>query len=122
MFFSFNVFYFRRFFESTIFTNLCFVQVGIFLNLTLFPIDICYFSTFCPSQHFFSSMFFPSRRFFHLMFYILPNPLLALRLGKYWFRISLYVYDRNKPLAPILRQRRCSLIYDVYLTCIDGDV
>jgi hypothetical protein len=35
---------------------------------------------------------------------------------------SLYVYDRNRPLAPIvLRQRRCSLMYDVYWTCIDGD-
>ncbi len=45
---------------------------------------------------------------------LLSCPLLALRLGEYWFRISLYVYDRNRPLAPILRQRRCSLIYDVY--------
>jgi hypothetical protein len=43
---------------------------------------------------------------------------LLLRLGEYWFRISHYVYDRNRPLAPILRQWRCSLIYDVYLTCI----
>jgi hypothetical protein len=25
-----------------------------------------------------------------------------------------YVYDGNRPLAPILRQRRCSLMYDVY--------
>jgi hypothetical protein len=23
-------------------------------------------------------------------------------------------YDGNRPLAPILRQRRCSLLYDVY--------
>jgi hypothetical protein len=49
-------------------------------------------------------------------------PLLALRLGEYWFQISLYVSDRNRPLAPILRQRWCSLMYDVYLTCINGDV
>ncbi len=48
-------------------------------------------------------------------------PLLALWLGEYWFSISLYVYDRNRPLAPILRKRRCSLMYDVYLTCIDDD-
>jgi hypothetical protein len=25
-----------------------------------------------------------------------------------------YVYDGNRPLAPILRQRRGSLLYDVY--------
>jgi hypothetical protein len=25
-----------------------------------------------------------------------------------------YVYDGNRPLAPILRQRRCCLMYDVY--------
>jgi hypothetical protein len=43
------------------------------------------------------------------------RPLLAFGLGEYWFRISLYVNDRNRPLAPILR-------HDVYLTCIDGDV
>jgi hypothetical protein len=39
----------------------------------------------------------------------------------YRFRIFLYVYDQNGPLAPILRQRWCSLMYDVYLTCIDDD-
>ncbi len=27
---------------------------------------------------------------------------------------SMYVYDHNRPLAPIVRQRRCSLMYDVY--------
>ncbi len=48
-------------------------------------------------------------------------PLLALRLGEYWFRISHYVYDCNRPLAPIRRQRQCSLMYDVCLTCIDDD-
>jgi hypothetical protein len=53
---------------------------------------------------------------------LLSHPLLALRLGECWFRISLYVNDHNRPLAPILRQRWCSLMYDVYLTCIDGDV
>jgi hypothetical protein len=51
------------------------------------------------------------------------RPLLALRLGEYWFRISCFVYDRNRPLATILRQQRqCSLMYDVYLTCLDNDV
>jgi hypothetical protein len=44
-----------------------------------------------------------------------------LRLGENWFRISRYIYDCNRPLAPILRQSRCSLMYDVYLTCIDDD-
>jgi hypothetical protein len=29
--------------------------------------------------------------------------LLALHLGEYWFWISLYVYDHNRPLAPILK-------------------
>ncbi len=52
----------------------------------------------------------------------LSHSLLAFGLGEYWFWISLYVYDRNRPLAPILRQRRCCLMYDIYLTCIDGDV
>ncbi len=28
--------------------------------------------------------------------------------------ISRYVYVCNRPLAPILRQSRCSLMYDVY--------
>ncbi len=51
----------------------------------------------------------------------LSCPLLALQLGEYWFRKSLYVYDRNRPLVPILRQKRCSLMYNVYLTCIDDD-
>jgi hypothetical protein len=51
----------------------------------------------------------------------MSRPLLAVRLGEYWFRISRYVYDRNRSLAPILRQSRCSLMYDVYLTCIDDD-
>jgi hypothetical protein len=46
---------------------------------------------------------------------------LLLRLEEYRFRISCYVYDRKRPLAPILKQSRCSLMYDVYLTCIDDD-
>jgi hypothetical protein len=58
---------------------------------------------------------------FSFSFSLLSRPLLALRLGEYWLRISLYVYDRNRPLAPVLRQRRCSLMYDVDLTCIDDD-
>ncbi len=44
----------------------------------------------------------------------LSRPLLALRLEEYWFCISHYVYDRNRPLTPILGQRQCSLMYDVY--------
>jgi hypothetical protein len=56
---------------------------------------------------------------------VLRNSCLAVcllfRLGEYWFRISCYVYDPNRPLAPILRQSRCSLMCDVYLTCIDDD-
>jgi hypothetical protein len=52
---------------------------------------------------------------------VLSRPLLVLRLGEYWFRISRYVYDRNRPLAPILRQRRCSLMYDVYWRIDDDD-
>jgi hypothetical protein len=46
---------------------------------------------------------------------------LLLRLGEYWFRISRYVYECNRPRGPILRQSRCNLMYDFYLTCIDGD-
>ncbi len=34
--------------------------------------------------------------------------------GEYWFRISRYVYDGNRSFAPILRQSRWSLLYDVY--------
>ncbi len=49
------------------------------------------------------------------------NKLSRPHLGEYWFRISLYVYDRNRLLAPILRKRRCSLMYDVfYLLGDDG--
>ncbi len=39
---------------------------------------------------------------------------LLLRHGEYWFCISRYVCDRNRPLAPILRKRRGSLMYDVF--------
>jgi hypothetical protein len=34
--------------------------------------------------------------------------------GDYWSHTPFYVYDCNRPLAPILRQRWCSLAYDVY--------
>jgi hypothetical protein len=44
----------------------------------------------------------------------LSRPLLLWQLGEYWFRLSHYVYDCNRPLAPILRQSRCSLMYDVH--------
>jgi hypothetical protein len=30
------------------------------------------------------------------------------------FVYPFYAYDGNRPLAPILRQRWCSLLYDVY--------
>jgi hypothetical protein len=36
------------------------------------------------------------------------------RLGEYRFLITIYFYDCNRPLAPILRQRRCCLMYNVY--------
>jgi hypothetical protein len=50
----------------------------------------------------------------YLLTMFMSRPLLAVRLGEYWFCISLYVYDRIRPLVPILRQRQCSLMYDVY--------
>ncbi len=40
----------------------------------------------------------------------LSRPLLLWLLGEYWFRISLYVSVRNRPLAHILRQNWCSLM------------
>jgi hypothetical protein len=49
--------------------------------------------------------------FYHI---ILSRPLLLCLLEEYWFLLSRYVYDRNRPLAPIIRQSRCSLMYDVY--------
>ncbi len=45
---------------------------------------------------------------------LLSRPLLALQLEEYWFRLSRYIYDRNRPLTPTLRQSWCSLMYDVY--------
>ncbi len=35
-------------------------------------------------------------------------------VGEYGSVYPFYVYDVNRPLAPILRQRRCSWLYDVY--------
>jgi hypothetical protein len=56
---------------------------------------------------------------------VLSRPLLALRLGEYWFRISLYVYDGNRVIGhssyEYTKTKTCSLMYDVYLTCIDDD-
>ncbi len=46
-----------------------------------------------------------------------PNclaPLLRCLLGEYWFRLSRYIYGGNRSFAPILRQSRWSLLYDVY--------
>jgi hypothetical protein len=37
-----------------------------------------------------------------------------IQLENIGFVYPFYVYDGNRPLAPILRQRRCSLMYDVY--------
>jgi hypothetical protein len=34
--------------------------------------------------------------------------------GEYWFCVSRYVYDGNRSFAPILRQSRWSLLYDIY--------
>ncbi len=45
---------------------------------------------------------------------LMSHPLLLWLLGEYWFCISRFVYDRNRPLAPILWQSRCSLMYDVF--------
>ncbi len=51
---------------------------------------------------------------FYIFIYLyLAHPLLALRLGEYWFCISLYVYDCNRPLSPILRQR-CMMFIDLH--------
>jgi hypothetical protein len=36
------------------------------------------------------------------------------RLEIIGFIYPFYVYDGNRPLTPILRQRQCSLMYDVY--------
>jgi hypothetical protein len=43
---------------------------------------------------------------------VLPSANLVLEI--ICFAYPFYVNDCNRPLAPILRQRRCSLIYDVY--------
>jgi hypothetical protein len=43
---------------------------------------------------------------------VLPSANLVLEnIG---FVYPFYVYDCNRPLAPMLRQKRCSLMYDVY--------
>jgi hypothetical protein len=50
-----------------------------------------------------------------LYLYLLSRPLLLCLLGEYWFRLSRYVYGRNRSFAPpILRQSQWSLLYDVY--------
>ncbi len=52
---------------------------------------------------------------------ILPSANLVLENIGYIY--PFYVYDGNRPLAPILRQRRCSLMYDVYsIDFLDDDV
>ncbi len=45
---------------------------------------------------------------------LLSHPLLLWLLGEYWFCLSRCVYDLNRPLAPILRQSQCTLMYEVY--------
>jgi hypothetical protein len=42
------------------------------------------------------------------------RPLLQLTMWRYWFHLSRYVYGGNRSFAPILRQSRWSLLYDVY--------
>ncbi len=44
----------------------------------------------------------------------LSRPLLQFSMWRYWFRPSRYVYGGNRSFAPILRQSRWSLLYDVY--------
>jgi hypothetical protein len=44
----------------------------------------------------------------------LSRPLLQFSMWRYWFRLSHYVYGCNRSFAPILRQSRWSLLYDVY--------
>ncbi len=45
---------------------------------------------------------------------LLSRPLLQFAMWRYWFRLSRYVYGGNRSFAPILRQSRWSLLYDVY--------
>ncbi len=45
---------------------------------------------------------------------LLSRPLLQFAMWRYWFRLSRYVYGGNRSFAPILRQSRRSLLYDVY--------
>jgi hypothetical protein len=49
---------------------------------------------------------------FHTKVTVLPSA--SLVLENIGFVFPFYVYDRNRPLAPILRQRQYSLMYDVY--------
>ncbi len=51
---------------------------------------------------------------------VLPSANLVLEIIDFVY--PFYVYDGNRPLAPILRQRRCSLMYDVYWLALDNDV
>jgi hypothetical protein len=45
---------------------------------------------------------------------IMSRPLLKIAMWRYWFRLSRYVYGGNRSFAPIIRQSRWSLMYDVY--------
>ncbi len=45
---------------------------------------------------------------------VLVSPSAAMSMWRYWFRLSRHVYDGNRSFAPILRQSRWSLLYDVY--------
>jgi hypothetical protein len=47
----------------------------------------------------------------YLMYSIVVLPSVSLVLENIGFIYSFYVYDCNRPLATILRQRRCSLMY-----------
>ncbi len=44
----------------------------------------------------------------------MSHPLLQFAMWRYWFRLSRYVYGVNRSFAPILRQIRWSVLYDVF--------
>jgi succinate dehydrogenase hydrophobic anchor subunit len=84
----------------------------------------CYQSaTFACNKYIFlkiTSIFLEVLMFFYVGYLIIEQHYfltlwLLNRLGEYWFCIFLYVYDCNRQLAPILRQRLCSLMYDVMM-------
>jgi hypothetical protein len=69
-----------------------------------------------PSHDSFLDVFISSLRTINTLY--LSCPLLLWLLGEYWFSLFHYVYDCNRPIAPILRQNRCNRCF---LTCKDDD-